>query len=95
MVNLKDAISQARTKSLDLTFFTKDCEFKASTKNSNVGVRVTTASGKVVTFWSSNADEVVELIDEKTGQYSVMEGTRIADDGGLIPASAKSGGFWK
>ena len=94
MLNLQDAFKEARVKSQDLTFFVKDCEFKTSEKSNNTGARVTTGGGKVITFWSSNMEDVVELIDAKTGQYCVAAGVRIAEDGGLIPANAEKGGFW-
>jgi len=75
-----------------LTFNISDVEAKAS-KSGNVGFRVTTDQGRVVTFWSSNMDAVVEALDDD-GNHQVIPGTRIADDGGLIPKDASQGGFW-
>ncbi len=76
-----------------LTFNIKDVESKISPKTRNVGYRVTLDNGQVVTFWSSNLDQVIEAIDDK-GNHRVIAGTRITDDGSLIPKDAKSGGFW-
>ena len=75
-----------------LTFNISDVEAKAS-KSGNVGFRVTTDQGRVVTFWSSNMDAVVEALDDD-GNHQVIPGTRIADDGGLIPKDASQGSFW-
>jgi len=75
-----------------LTFNISDVEAKASISG-NVGFRVTTDQGRVVTFWSSNMDAVVEALDDD-GNHQVIPGTRIADDGGLIPKDASQGGFW-
>jgi hypothetical protein len=75
-----------------LTFNISSVEAKAS-KSGNVGFRVTTDQGRVVTFWSSNMDAVVEALDDD-GNHQVIPGTRIADDGGLIPKDASQGGFW-
>jgi len=38
-------------------------------------------------------DQVVEALDD-AGNYQVIPGTRVADDGGLIPSGSKPGGFW-
>lgn len=75
-----------------LTFNISSVEAKAS-KSGNVGFRVTTDQGRVITFWSSNMDAVVEALDDD-GNHQVIPGTRIADDGGLIPKDASQGGFW-
>lgn len=84
----KQALSQLE----QLTFNIADVEAKAS-RTGNVGFRVTTDQGRVVTFWSSNMDQVVEAMDDNGG-YRVIPGTRIADDGGLIQKDASQGGFW-
>jgi hypothetical protein len=77
----------------DMTFNISSLETKVS-KTQNVGFRVTTDQGQQITFWSSNMDQVVEALDD-AGNYQVIPGTRVADDGGLIPAGSKPGGFWK
>jgi hypothetical protein len=38
-------------------------------------------------------DQVVEATDD-AGNFQVIPGTRMADDGGLIPKDASQGGFW-
>ena len=77
----------------DMTFNISSLETKVS-KTQNVGFRVTTDQGQQITFWSSNMDQVVEALDD-AGNYQVIPGTRVADDGGLIPFGSKPGGFWK
>lgn len=84
----KQALGQLDT----LTFNISSVEAKAS-KTGNVGFRVTTDQGRVVTFWSSNMDQVVEAVDE-SGNFQIIPGTRLADDGGLIPKDSSQGGFW-
>ena len=74
------------------TFNIAKVEAKAS-RTGNVGFRVTTDQGRVITFWSTNMDAVVEALDDN-GNFRVVPGTRIADDGGLIPKDASQGGFW-
>jgi hypothetical protein len=75
-----------------LTFNIVDVESKIA-KSGNVGYRVKLANEQVVTFWSQNLDQVIEAIDDK-GNHRVIAGTRITDDGSLIPKDAKNGGFW-
>ena len=94
MVSLKDLGKKALSNLKSLTFKIENVESKASPITGNVGFRVETDEGKTITFWLSNMDEVVELTDAATGLYTVIPGTRVAADGGLIPASAKAGGFW-
>lgn len=63
-------------------------------KTGNVCYRYTCANGKVISFWSSNADQVVEAIDDK-GNHQVIAGTQILDDGSLIPSDKRStGSVW-
>ena len=73
------------------TFNIKNVEVKP-TKTGNVGYRVTTDQGKVISFWQSNMDRVIEAIDEDN--FRVIPGTSFAEDGGCIPRDAVSGGFW-
>lgn len=87
---LTKSIQDASTSGL--TFNIADVESKIS-KTGNVGYRVTLANKQVVTFWSKNLDQVIESIDDE-GNHRVIAGTRITDDGSLIPKDAKSGGFW-
>jgi hypothetical protein len=84
----KQALGQLDT----LTFNIESVEAKAS-KTGNVGFRVTTDQGRVVTFWSSSMDQVVEATDD-SGNFQVIPGTRIAADDGLIPKDASQGSFW-
>lgn len=81
-------------KKVDMpTFKLEDVQVKPS-GTGNVGFRVVTSTGVTVTFWKSTMEDVVEAIDEKT--FKIKPGVQIAaGDGGLIPASAVSGGFWK
>lgn len=88
---LTESIQRKSTEGL--SFNIADVESKIS-KSGNVGYRVTLANGQVVTFWSSNVDQVIEAIDDK-GNHQVIAGTRITDDGSLIPKDAEKGGFWK
>jgi hypothetical protein len=74
------------------TFNIANVEAKAS-RTGNVGFKVTTDQGRVITFWSSTMDTVVEALDDN-GNFRVIPGTRMADDGGLIPKDATQGGFW-
>jgi len=74
------------------TFNIANVEAKAS-RTGNVGFKVLTDQGRVITFWSSTMDTVVEALDDN-GNFRVIPGTRMADDGGLIPKDATQGGFW-
>ena len=76
------------------TFNLKNVETKPS-KTGNVGFKATLDSGKVVTFWSSNMDKVVEVENEAKGDYRIKPGTQITEDGSLIPSDSASNGFWK
>lgn len=87
----EQAISKATQ---DLTFNVANCEVGEPSSSGNVGFRVQLSNGKTVTFWSSTMDQVVEAIDDD-GTYRVIIGTRFAEDGGLIPATASQGGYWK
>lgn len=84
-----------------LTFNLADAECKASASG-NVGFKVKTNQGKVITFWTSTADATVKALDD-AGNFQVIAGTRLAEeklpDGtiayGLIPKESASNGFWK
>lgn len=89
---LAELAAQASNAVDTLTFNIENVEVKMS-KTGNTGFRATCDNGTVVTFWSSNMDQVVELLDDK-GNYRVLPGTRVADDGGLIDKDARQGGFW-
>jgi hypothetical protein len=90
---LADLASQASSAVDTLTFNISNVEVKMSSTG-NCGFRATCDDGTVVTFWSSNMDQVVEMIDDN-GNYRVLPGTRVAEDGGLIDKDARQGGFWK
>jgi hypothetical protein len=87
----KQALGQLDT----LTFNISSVQAKAF-KTGNVGFRVTTDQGTVVTFWSSTMDQVVEALDD-AGNFQVIPGVRLAkdDDGsfGLIDPS-RSTSIW-
>ena len=89
---LADLASQASASTDTLTFNISDVEVKMS-KTGNTGFRATCSDNTVITFWSSNMDQVVELLDDN-GNYRILPGTRVSDDGGLIPKDARQGGFW-
>jgi hypothetical protein len=89
---LAELASQVSAATETLTFNIENVEVKAS-KTGNTGFRATCDNGTVITFWSSNMDQVVELLDNN-GNYRVLPGTRTSDDGGLIPKDARQGGFW-
>lgn len=89
---LADLATQASASMDTLTFNIENVEHKAS-KTGNVGFRATCDNGNVITFWSGNMDQVVEMIDNN-GNYRVLPGTRVSNDGGLIPKDARQGGFW-
>lgn len=91
-LSLQTLAKQALGQLEQLTFNIADVEAKAS-RTGNVGFRVTTDQGRVITFWSNLMDQVVESTDDNGG-HRVIPGTRIADDGGLIPKDASQGGFW-
>lgn len=93
-LSLLDLVNKAKESAVQLTFNIADLETKVSS-NGNVGMRVKLSSGQTVTFWASNMDDVVKAVDAANGIYGVVPGTRIATDGGLIPANASQGGFWK
>ena len=89
---LAELASQVSAATETLTFNISNVEAKAS-KTGNTGFRATCDNGTVITFWSSKMDQVVELLDNN-GNYRVLPGTRISEDGGLIHKDAKKGGFW-
>lgn len=76
-----------------LTFNVKNVETKAS-KGGNVGFKATTDQGKVITFWQSNMDLVVQAVEGKDDQFEVIPGTQITEDGALIPKGSATTGFW-
>ncbi len=92
---LAELASQASASVDTLTFNISNVEVKMSSTG-NCGFRATCDDGTVVTFWSSNMDEVVEQLDDN-GNYRVLPGTKISDrDGGLISdEKSRQGGFWK
>ena len=63
----------------ELTFHISDVETKRS-KTGNVGYRVTTDQGRVITFWRTTRDLCIETDEE--GNCSLISGTTVADDGG-------------
>jgi len=81
----------------ELSFDIASIESKPS-RSGRVGFRATTHSGVVITWWSEYSDGSTwrDLVtDNGDGTASVNEGVRLADDGGLIPASApQRGSFW-
>jgi len=89
---LADLAAQASASVDTLTFNIENVEVKMS-KTGNTGFRATCDDKTVITFWSSNMDQVVEQLDNN-GNYRVLPGTRVAEDGGLIPKDASQGGFW-
>ena len=94
-LSFSELVKQAQMNSeSSLTFNKADLEIQVAS-NGNVGFRVTTDQGQVITFWSSNVDQVVEELDN-IGNCRVLPGTGISRDGGLIPADRVStSGFWK
>jgi hypothetical protein len=99
-ITLQQLAQQALSKLNQLTFnISKVASVPTST--GNVSFKVETTEGKVITFWSSNMDEVVEPTDNE-GNYRVIPGTRLAEetlkDGtpalGLIPKGSAKGGIW-
>jgi len=84
-----------------LTFNLANAEVRP-TASGNVGFKVKTDQGKVITFWTSTADTTVKALDD-AGNCQVIAGTRLAEeklpDGtiayGLIPKDSASNGFWK
>lgn len=77
----------------ELTFNLKDVEVRAS-KTGNVGYRVKTDQGKVITFWDSTMDEVIVETNATRGDYAVAPGVTVTEDGGLIPKGTQANGFW-
>jgi hypothetical protein len=89
---LADLATQASASVETLQFNIENVEVRVS-KTGNTGFRATCDNDTVITFWSSNMDQVVEQLDNE-GNYRVLPGTRVSDDGGLIPKDARQGGFW-
>jgi hypothetical protein len=93
----KEALGQLAQQ----TFNIANVEAKAS-KSGNVGYKVVTDQGKVITFWASTLTSCIEAVDDN-GNFRVVPGTRLAEetlpDGtpalGLVPKDAAQGGFWK
>lgn len=74
----------------ELTFHISEVETKRS-RTGNIGYRVTTDQGRVITFWRTTRDLCIETDEE--GNCSLIPGTTVANDGGLIPSGTQSG-FW-
>ena len=99
-ITLQQLAQQALGKLNQLTFNISKVD-SVPTSTGNVSFKVETEEGKIVTFWSSKMDEVVEPTDDK-GNYRVVPGTRLAaetlKDGtaafGLIPKGSAKGGIW-
>lgn len=90
LLNLK----AAALKSVEtLTFKIGDVETKVA-KTGKVGFKATCANGKVITFWDSTMEKVVEATNTAETEFRVKPGVNILEDGGLIPADAQSTGFW-
>ena len=89
---LAELAAQASASVDTLTFNIENVDVKLSSTG-NTGFRATCDNGTVITFWSSNMDQVVEQLDDN-GNFRVLPGTRVADDGGLIRKDAPKGGFW-
>lgn len=88
------ALQTAALATLDqLTFNIANVETKPS-KTGNVGFKATTDQGKVITFWSSNMDSVVEPVDGKEDEFRVIPGTQVTEEGSLIPKDRTANGFW-
>lgn len=85
---VEQAISQDTST---LTFNIASVETKVS-KTGKVGFRATTDQGTVITFWSSNMDQVVEPTDEE-GNFRVVPGTSVSQEGSLIDKDAATS-FW-
>jgi hypothetical protein len=85
---VEQAISQ---DSSILTFNISSVETRVS-KTGKVGFRATTDQGTVVTFWSSNMDQVVEPTDDN-GNFRVVPGTKVSQEGSLIDKDAAKD-FW-
>lgn len=81
----------------EISFNLAECkaEGRLETKRSktgNIGYRVTTDQGRVVTFWSTTRDLCLETDEE--GNCTLIPGTTITEDGSLIPPGTQSS-FWK
>lgn len=88
---LNDLVEKALKELGELTFLKSKAESRAS-KTGNVMIRVETEQGKIITFWKSNMDLVVEAVDADT--LRVIPGTQILENGALIPRTAIAGDFW-
>ena len=66
----------------------------ARTPRGKIQFQATCESGLVVTFWESNFEKVVEIVDETEGIYALKSGVSIAPDGGLIPEESTFKGFF-
>jgi hypothetical protein len=80
----------------DITFNLAECKADGRletrrSKTGNIGYRITTDQGRVVTFWSTTRDLCLQT--DEDGNCSLLPGTTITDDGSLIPPGSKSS-FW-
>jgi hypothetical protein len=93
-LSLSSLVEQVKRQATEgLSFNIENVETKVS-KSGNVGVRAECTNGTIITFWSTNMDQVVEAIDDN-GTYQVIAGTKVLDDGSLIPSEkASTGKFW-
>jgi hypothetical protein len=93
-----DSFMEKSMNGPSLEFNVSDIESKPS-RSGTVGFRVTTLGGVAISWWSSYKDGTTwrDLIEDAGhGVARVKPGVRVAQDGGLIPASAPvSKGFWE
>lgn len=97
---LQQLAEQAKSKLGQLTFHISKVD-SVPTSTGNVSFKVETNEGKVITFWESNMDSVIKQVDDN-GNYSVIPGTRLAEESlkdgstayGLIPKDSAKGGIW-
>lgn len=94
-MDLLNKLAQAALEQREgkLTFDVSTVKTKAS-NNGNVGFIAITNTGQRVTFWKSNADQVVAQIGD-TDEFEILAGVTIAQNGGLIPAGAQSKDFFE
>ena len=87
-MKLNELSKLALAKEVQLTFSIGNVKVGLSKVKKSVKFEATTDQGKVVSFWESNMDAVVEEIDPIKGLYVVRPGTIELADGSLIPAGS-------
>jgi hypothetical protein len=93
-IGWNDVDNMVNDESLELTFTLSEVISDptrwavSKSNNGNHGYVVKTDQGDIVSFWASNRDDIWETDDD--GVCTLIPGTKMLEDGSLIPGNASS-----